>query len=182
MSSPGNSSGWLFVASLVSVLVLAVCGAGFLIPGRYQHDIEFSPTRIPESRKNITTFQARQLAELRVNSLALIKVHLAALDGASALSEKPSAERADLQEYTLTVETQQQLNQIHLKVRFDVLTDSLVTIPGYDLNITSLHYFIGVQSSQERMEQWMDELRRLLEAWDSAIEQTLVKNVEAKEP
>lgn len=181
MSSPGNSSGFLFVACLVSVLVLVVCCAGFLFPGRYQNDVEIPPTKVPESRQHITPVQYGKLAELRREHLAVIKAHLATQEGASALSEKPNADRADLREYTFTVEAQKDYNRIRLVVGFDVLRDSVVTLAWYDLQVDSPHYFIGVQSSQERMEQWIGELNRLLGEWDSAIEQTLLKHVEAKE-
>lgn len=112
----------------------------------------------------------------------MIKAHLATLDGASALSEKPNAERTDLREYTFTVEAQQNLNRIHLTGTFMVMTDSLVTMESYSLKISSLHYFIGVQSSHKRMEQWIDELSRQLKEWDSVIEQTVMRKEAATEP
>lgn len=186
MSSPGNSSGWLFVASLVSVLVLAVCGAGFFITYEYQDEFESPPPPFHQSRQNLTSFQYRQLEALRKKHLVVIREHLATLEGASALTEKLFTEfysgRPPDRIYTFTVENQQHLNKIHLEAKFKVLTDSLVIMLYYDLQITSPHYFIGVQSSQERMEQWIEELRRLLKAWDSAIEQTLQKHVEEKGP
>lgn len=183
MSSRRHASEWLFAASLVSVLVLVICGVGFLFPGRYQDEDGIPPTTRPYSRQHITTVQFKRLAELRAERLAVIKAHLATLDGASTLSEKPGSIQPDLREYTFTVEFQKQLNQIHLTGTFVVCADnSQVTLPSHYLRVTSLHYFIGVQSSAERMQLWIHELSRQLKEWDSAIEQTVMRKEEATEP
>ncbi len=174
MSRPGNTSGWLLVFSVVSILILGIFGAGFLAPHNYNETVTTGgPPLAPGNYKVVTASQVEQLTELRKNRVAAIKAHLTRLDNRGTLREIVFSEENDLRVFTYTVDTRQQLIQIQLTGSFSVSNDYAQTT-GYDLRIKSPHLFIGVRSSQEGVQQWLADLEQLLQGWDAAIKQTLM--------